>query len=39
MAKNYPVGDGTVHDLWASGDDDMDDDDDDYDDDDFIPAT
>ena len=39
MAKNYPVGDGTVHDLWASGDDDMDDDDDEYDDDDFIPAT
>jgi phosphoglycolate/pyridoxal phosphate phosphatase family enzyme len=42
MAKNYPVSDGEVHDLWASGDID---DDDEYDidvmedDDDFIPAT
>ncbi len=41
MAKNYPVSDGEVHDLWASGDDA---DDDEYDidvmeeDDDFIPT-
>ena len=44
MAKNYPVGDGEVHDLWASGDDDDDDDEydidvmEDDDDDDFIPT-